>query len=184
MVELSALPLAGVPAHDHALLTDVLRAMLCTHYPTKPGGQYRVEEEADHYNVSVPFPARTSFSVRQLDLVQLANDFLVIDVWVQPEHEHVLLCASVRKSAGAANMRFEQCEMRIIRRRLESHTTKRRRRTVVVAGTDDGGDDGGDGSGADGDDNAKRRRKVEADDKPYPRWHPMRIASEFVYRIL
>ena len=179
VVELSALPLAGVPPQEHALITNVVKAMLCTHYPPKSDGQYKVEEEQDHYNVSLPFPARTAFSMRQLGLVEQTNHFMVDDVWVQPEHDCVLLCASVRKSGSAANLHFEQCEMRIINRRVESRNNKRRRRTTVID------DDGGGGDGDDEDRNhARRRHELEAGDKDYPRWHPMRLASEFLYRVL
>ncbi len=99
--------------------------MLTLHHPTTKAMQWDVEEVDNHYNIIVHFPRLTSFGSDHFDRVHLVNDYSVKRVWVQPEADRVLLCASVRPSDAESDVTIT--ELRIIQRRVSDPSRKRQR---------------------------------------------------------
>lgn len=98
--------------------------MLTLHHPNIKPIKWDVEYEQEQYNIVVQFPIKTPFDADQLTLVQQVNECRVIRVWVQPETDRVLLCASVRPSRFGEQITIT--EIHIIHRRISNPSKKRR----------------------------------------------------------
>ena len=127
-VEVSDIPLKGVEGLDRTTLMNVAKIMLTLHYPKISVQKWDVEREDAHYNIVVHFPKLTPFDDAQIDRVKLVNEYSVKRVWVQPEADRVLLCASVRPSDADSDVTIT--ELRIVERRVSDANRKRRRTEV------------------------------------------------------
>ena len=91
------MPIEDFQEPERNIILNVAKIMLTVHYPQKKSSGWVVETEDKHYNISVFYPADTIFDLDQLSLVQQVNPTLVSRVWIQPEKERVVLCASILK---------------------------------------------------------------------------------------
>ena len=127
-MEIRTEPVGELGEFEKAAVLTVARMMASLHYPNVAMKRWSLEEEEEphpHYNVVTEFPSRTTFNVAQLSLVQSASPCLVSDVWVQPEADRVLLCASIRKASATGVVTVE--EIHIVRRVLSEDSRKRTR---------------------------------------------------------
>ena len=121
-LQFDLLPIANITEPDKSTVFNVGRIMILVHFPKIKSKKWLVEEEDEHYNVSVTYPAKTIIDDKQIDLIKQVNTLLVKRVWVQPEEDCVLLCASVWKSNVTITLNVQ--ELYIIERTLKKNTTK------------------------------------------------------------
>lgn len=127
-MEIRTEPADRLGEFEKAAVLTVARTMAALHYPQTVMNKWYLEEEEEpqpHYNIVTEFPRRTPFSVAHLFAVESVSPCLVSDVWVQPEDDKVLLCASVRKGSASGAITID--EIRIVRRTVSQDSRKRNR---------------------------------------------------------
>ena len=119
-------PVIDIPQPDKTNVLNIGKIMALIHYPRIKNKSWDVEVEDKHYNVCVIFAPDTTIDDKQIELIKQVNPLLIKRIWVQPEKNDLLLCASVWRSD--VDRSFTVQDIYIIERTINGNnpnTTKR-----------------------------------------------------------